>query len=294
MSEKSTFNVCDIDSGRMQFIPKTKTIDDHRPFGITWHEDNLFIAQPTSILRFKMFSPLAYHAQSLWYGIHQILYYDNLLWTVSPRLNAIHRIKPDGTHHDFFFPNDSRVSPTLPAHFLNRSRLNYVEGDENHYNALFIKEDRLYLSAHNHDQSSFLAVYKYPELQPIQRYENMGKQIHNICVEGDEIWTLDSLGSRALVSTEGRSIPIGQDGQFVRGLAATEKNFILGCFPYDPKRHKRRRGDAWIVVVDRQKGREVKRITVRDMGNINDIRILDEPDLCHGIEPFKNKIYWTR
>ena len=102
---------------------------------------------------------------------------------------------------------------------------------------------------------------------------------------------MDSLGSRSIVSTKGECIKIGTEGQFIRGLAVTKDLFIVSCFPYDPKRHKRRRGESFIVVVDRKKKEIVKKLRVRTIGNINDIRILDEPDLAHGKEPFwSNKL----
>ncbi len=289
MNEKNALSVCDLNTGDVTHISNRTIVEDHRPFGITWQDDKLYIAQPTSIVLLnKRLEHPVITLHGLWYGIHQILARDGKLWMISPRLNAIEICDLKTRDFSYFTLEDHKLRKLIPAECYLQDRLKF-SNDISHYNSIFIKDDRLYVSAHNHAKPSFISEYSYPDLKFIKRHEKLGKQIHNIYVENDEIFTLDSLGSQSIVSTKGECIKIGTKGQFVRGLAVTKELFIVACFPYDPKRHTRRQGESFIVVVDRKKKEVVKKLRVKDIGNINDIRILDEPDLAHGNAPFWSK-----
>lgn len=286
MNEKNALSICDSDTEEIVHVPNKITIDDHRPFGITWDESRMYVAQPTSVLSFsKSLKTPQVVTKGMWYGTHQILHKYGKLFMVSPRIEAV-VIYGEG----YFLPGKG-VQPELPAHFKDKDRLNYAE-DVHHYNSIFVQEDRMYLSAHNHDKPSFIECYSYPDFKLLHTWGGLGRQIHNVYVEDGEIFYLDSLGSRAIRSTKGLHIPVGQEGQFVRGLAVTPEVFVVGCFPYDPVRHKRRTGHAFLVIVDRKKQKVKKRIRVENVGNINDIRILDVPDLAHGNPPFWNEKSW--
>lgn len=287
MNEKNTLSICNTSNAEVIHVPSKTTVEGHRPFGITWNKKNIFVAQPTHIISLnKTLEQNVIMLHTLWYGIHQILAKDDKLWMVSPRLNALKIYDFKTTHLSYFSLHDNKMYKNrVPAEFYCKDRLTY-KNDISHYNSIFIKDDRLYVSAHNHDSPSFISEYKYPDLKFIKRHENLGKQIHNVYVEKDEIFTLDSLGSRSIVSTKGMCIKVGKEGQFIRGLAVTKEFFVVGCFPYDPKRHSRKDGESFIALVDRNKKEVVKRFRVKDIGNINDIRIADEPDLAHDIPSF--------
>lgn len=269
MNPKNNLNICDTETEEVIPVPLINSRPEHRPFGISWWEDKLLIAQPTAILQFnkRLKSPQII-LDHLEFGIHQITVKDNCLWMVSPRINGLQRYNLLTRQLDNFLPHGKK----------NR--------DVHHYNSILIKEDKLYLSAHNNNLPSFISVYSYPELKLLTKHEDLGRQIHNIYIEDNEIYTLDSLGTQAIISTKGKYIPVGKKGEFIRGLAVTPQNFIVSCFPYSPAREFRREGKSDLVIIDRKDGKVSKRISVGNTGNINDIRILDEQDLAHDLKPF--------
>jgi len=252
-------------------VPKFKN-HDLRPFGITWDNNHFYIAQPTHIIKLgKNLKSQEICLDNLTYGIHQILNKDGFLWMVSPRLNAIKRYSWKRKYMEYFFNHKWHPDPPPIK-------------DINHYNSIFISSKDLLLSAHNHNQPSFIERFTYPNLKFIKKYQ-IGRQIHNLFLENQEIlFTLDSL-AQSLVSTNNDKIQIGMPGQFIRGLAICEDYYIIGRFAFNGVRSDRKEGDAELVIVDRKSRNIVNVVKIHGIGDINDIRILDKKDYASCNKP---------
>ena len=289
MNEKYVLGECDTKTKKINLTPTPMIIEDHRPFGITWDRKygSIFIAQPTSIWEFDFnlnFKKII--VQNLWYGLHQITAFEKDLWIVSPRINGLQKIDFQGLHKDFFFPSTEKMTPNLPNSFKNKDRLSYDE-DISHYNSILFHKNHLYLTAHNHG-SSFIEIFDQ-EFKKKRTINEIGTQAHNVLVD-DTIWWVDSLGKKAIVSEDGQSIKIGKDGDFIRGLAGTKEYFITSKFNYSKKRENRRIGNSEIIIVQRNPLKIVEKITIEGIGNINDIRITDIPDLAHNVLPISKSM----
>lgn len=284
MNERYILGVCDTKTRKTDLIPTPQIIEDHRPFGITWHrgKGSIFIAQPTSIWEFDFdlkFKKVI--AEKMWYGMHQMTSFGGELWIVSPRLNGLQKIDFNGRHKGFFFPGSEKINQNLPESFKEKDRLTYQE-DACHYNSILFHKNNLYLMAHNHG-TSFIEVFDQ-QLKKKRTINGIGTQAHNILVD-DVVWWVDSLGRKAIVGEDGQIATIGKDGDFIRGLAGTKDYFFTSKFNYATKRENRRIGDAELVVVQRNSMRVIDRIKIEGVGNINDLRIMDVPDLGHNVLP---------
>ncbi len=282
MNINYVFGICDIATGKVEMIETPMIIDDHRPFGVTWCRGRVFLAQPTSIWEFD--SRLNFKkvlVRDLWYGLHQMTCFEKALWVVSPRLNGIQRFNLDGEARGIFFPSKEGVYG-LPESFRGKDKLTYQE-DISHYNSIMFHDGMIYLTAHNHDKPSKIEIFN-KNLKLVRTLSKIGRQAHNVLID-DGIWWIDSLGERSLVCEDGRKVKIGGDGDFVRGLAGTQDYFFTAKFPYCEKRTGRRQGDAELVVINRGSLKVENRIKLAGVGNINDLRIMDETDLGHNVSP---------
>ena len=277
-NRKSVFNV--FENGKIKKIHNDNFQDFHRHYGLTWNRKNIFVSQQTNILEYdKNFNFTRVVTNETHSGTHQILYKDDIIWVVSTNTNCIHRIHLNGKK-DYFLPLEG-IYNKLPSELE----------DTNHYNSILIIDDKLYISAHNRYEPSYILVYHYPSLRLIHRIEGIGRKIHNILVIKDEIFTLDSGGTQSLISNKGFSLKLGNPDQFLRGMACSEDYIFAGCFPWSEDRKIRTGGDSEIVIIDRKSMEISERITVKDVGNINEIRLLDRFDYCHYNAPLLAKIF---
>jgi hypothetical protein len=288
MSEKYVLGVCDTKTKKIDLIPTPRVVEDHRPFGITWHrgQGSIFITQPTSVWEFDFdlnFKKVI--AENLWYGLHQMVSYGGNLWAVSPRINGIQKMDFFGRHKGFFYPATAQSSYELPESFKDKDRLSYHE-DVSHYNSILFHKNNLYLTAHNHG-TSFIDVFDQ-NLNKKRTIHGIGVQAHNVLVD-DVVWWVDSMGRKAIVSEDGKVIKIGEEGEFIRGLAGTKDYFFTSKFMYSKKREGRKVGDAEITIVQRSSMRIIDKITIKNSGNINDLRIMDVPDLGHNVPPISTQ-----
>jgi len=65
----------------------------------------------------------------------------------------------------------------------------------------------------------------------------------------------------------------------------TSKHFIVATSEF-LARGERHTGDSWIAVIDRERKVAVDEIHLRDTGSINDLRLIDEYDYAHGVDPY--------
>ena len=257
---------------------------EDRPFGITWDQDNLYIATPRRILVFdKHFKYQRTLLDNLTPGIHQILLYDERLWMVSPRLNCVKIYSFKDGSMKYFLPEEQIVQTTKPKQKPIPGRTKYIY-DLHHFNSILIKKDKLYISAHNFDKPSYVMVFGYPDLKLKYRIR-LGKKIH--CIgDDDAMYVCDSSGSRCVISDRGHKIAMGADSKdFLRGMVITSSHICATHFPFQVERAERHNGNSYLTVLDRSNSQRVQ-YPLKNVGNVNDLRVLDEYDFAHGIGVF--------
>jgi hypothetical protein len=295
--DDAVFSVFDTETKQLRHYPAIPGIplelSEDRPFGITWSQDELYVATPGRILVFdRQFKYKKTLLENLNFGIHQILLYDERLWMVSPRLNCLKIYSFKDGSMKYFRPKEQTISTGKPEKVIVPGRENTPQCryayDWHHYNSILIKEDKLYLSAHNFNLPSFLMVFSYPGLV-LQETIEMGWKIHDIGVD-DAVYVCDSSGSRKVISNKGHAIPMGAhyEQSFLRGMVLTATHVCATHFPFNPKRADRRNGNAYLSIVDRKTG-DKQEYELKDVGNVNDLRVLDEYDFAHGIKSFRGK-----
>ena len=279
----STYNYFAVFDTRHEFTRKID-IGKGKYFGISWNESLLYVTvgvrlakgeehgkKVNRILCFDKNFNLKTELFNLGYDIidiHQILLKDGVLWIVNTGKNRI----------DKFNLKTKKIKSWYPIRYKRNV-------DINHFNSILIKEKFLYIVAHNRKKPSLVLVYKYPRKR-LKKKIILGKQAHNIYIDGDEIYVCDSLGTGNVISNRGNIFHIGKN--YVRGLACSKNKFFVGVSKKAP-RNERQIGDCQIYEFNRETKELNKIYKLEGAGNIYDIRILDEFEYCHNNKPFLRK-----
>jgi hypothetical protein len=307
--------VLDLLSGATREIPSHPSFYDAtvkgrtacRSFGITWCEDELFIVNNRKLLVFN--NQLEYvrtEVTPLQVNMHQLSYHAKRVWAVSPWTNSLIGIvpasrmsSPEGPAPRDFYPsfdltggNASEFEQApLELHLIEGNLdlyhpRNEPENDTYHFNSLLWAEEYLFIAAHCFLQPSFILRCHTTSLRLDTVKENAGFSIHGLAMDGDELFWI-STNTSEIRSSHGVVFPIFRNG-YARGLAMTRDYFVVAISETLP-REQREGGDSWIQVMERQSGDVVAEYHLRDTGNINDLRLLDEHDYAHGMKPFYEK-----
>lgn len=266
--------ILDLKTGKEVRLEKDG-ISRARMFGITYDTDRIYLASERRIASYdKYFKKGRIILNNEGWGLHQIIRHKNALWAVSCRTNGIYKINiPSYTYKHFFLDRHLNLLDQNP----------YVK-DTNHINCIYFNQGHLYLSCHNNDNPSFILKYKHPGMILKGQYV-LGDWIHNMLITPNKIWTLDSAGTRSLISTKGERIKLGNEKHFLRGLCATPEWFIVGKMPFNKHRHERLMGDSEVLMISRKSRKVESKFKLQDTGEIDDMRLLDTYDLCHGRKP---------
>lgn len=271
MNQNYLVSIYDVINKELIHVQNKITMPIHRPFGITFNNSDIYIAQSTGIIVLNENLEQKLLLENLWHGIHQILVKDEHLFIVSPYMNCL-KIYNLITNNMNYFKLKELSFSEFPERFIGKDKLSFSY-DLNHFNSIFINENRVFLTAHNHQFPSFILELTYPDLKLIEKHENLGKCIHNVYVENNEIFYLDSMGSKTIRSTKGANVHVtNKDKMFLRGFDVTEDYFVVGMSP-EATRHERLSGNACIVIVDRKNNQIVEEITIENVGSINDLKI---------------------
>ena len=259
-------------------VSPTPTIKDKR-FGITWDSNFVYVARNNEIIALnKQLRYVTTVMDDLTPGVHQISCDQHgLLWIVSSSTDAILAQDLNTGDRMTFFPHTGEVHK------------GFVDGGhKHHYNSILIDPPAIYIAAHNLDEPSSLVRCTYPSpfMDVTDTWRKMGRHIHNIA-KLDALYTLDSFGSRHIVSTiPHHSISTGAlQGDYARGMACCGRYFYVGLFPCNPgNRAERMTCRSRIAVINRN-GFVEKFIDLGHTGDINDIRLTTLFDFCHMVQP---------
>jgi len=203
---------------------------------------------------------------------HQIECHGNHVICANSGLNCITVFAPDLTvrHHH-----------PVQAHF------DILPGGRkgNHFNSVHVSGEIVHVLAHNYDRLSTIWLFTWPEFQLINVLATGAEWAHNVMVSGDDWWICNSRAGALYSVREKRDIwklEDEGDGVFItRGLAATESLLFVGLTTVAP-RWDRKTCDAGLCVLDRQSLRVIHRFRFPGIGGIHEVRLLDQPDACHG------------
>ncbi|GAA0133980.1 hypothetical protein YSY43_08200 [Paenibacillus sp. YSY-4.3] len=156
-----------------------------------------------------------------------------------------------------------------------------------HLNSVFIKDDNLYVIAHRFNKGSWLGVFSYPGMQLLE-IDNLGPAtgLHNIWItdQGQKISCDSNKGS--LIDLD-KKTPLWVSGApiFTRGLAAHGDYIVVGE-SQQTGRDLRRSSMSGLWIVDRRNWKTIDHICLGPYGAVNEVRLLDVPDLAHHKVPF--------
>ena len=158
-----------------------------------------------------------------------------------------------------------------------------LRDDRSHFNSLLWSGGHLFVSAHNFKATSFISRYDAATLRLHSVIQDAGFAIHGLALDWDELLWI-STDTAELRSSLGLRLPLYRRG-YARGFAVTRDYFVVAISQF-LGRDKRHGGDSWIEIIDRRLGTLVDELHLAETGSINDLRLLDEYDHAHPVEPF--------
>jgi len=128
-------------------------------------------------------------------------------------------------------------------------------------------------------------------LQSIQRKIRIGKDLHNVFINGKMLYTLSSAEGDLLevdLSTNKvtRRTAIGM---WPRGFAATKDFFLVGVST-KIDRSNRPDGRSEVHLVDRHTLRVLDKVCIDNVGVIYDVRVTSEKDAAHNSYTFPGRL----
>lgn len=151
-----------------------------------------------------------------------------------------------------------------------------------HLNSVFVRGDRLWVLAHNHNRGSHLLEFSWPGLELLNTHPTAAHHAHNV-------WA-DQEGNILICDSTGPSLHEVRSARIVwkpsianvmtRGLACSGNRVFVGMSRF-VSREGRANSDGGVWVLDRSTWQEIDFIPLPGAGNIHEIRIVDQPDECH-------------
>jgi hypothetical protein len=191
----------------------------------------------------------------------------------------------------------NRITIYDPAsHFHRDLRINDINhdvmGHENkcgeHFNSVFIKNDRLYVLAHGFEKQSYVLEYTFPGCELVRRQDASQKTgMHNIWVDDDGRMISCNSPSGELVDIKSDEVIWRGAAVHSRGLAVSRDHIILGDSEIG-KRENRVYSQTGLWLIDRRSMKTLDYIPLGPYGVVFDIRLLDVPDEAHHGKTFKN------
>lgn len=181
------------------------------------------------------------------------------------------------------------IDPSTPGHFhevgiserrWDRLSLEGPLGD--HLNSIFEHEGKLYAIAHGHNAGSSLAVFSYPELVLLSVTPVVARTgLHNVFVSNpDQILSCHSEAGAVIDIASGTLLWEAGTPIYTRGLAATDDLILIGE-SMKTGRDLRRSSMSGLWIIDRRTWRAIDYMALGPFGVVNEVRIIDEPDLAH-------------
>lgn len=160
-----------------------------------------------------------------------------------------------------------------------------------HFNSVYFKDNHLYLLAHNHEEPSFILKLSWPDLKVVERIDTLARWAHNVWLtDRNQLIVCNSM-NRSIDDVVSGSVlwRATEHNTITRGLACAGDLVFVGCSGYAARGY-RTESDGGIWILDRRNWQQLDFISMPFAGNIHDIRVLDEIDECHELQPFERPI----
>ena len=259
----------------------------HRPFGISWNKDNLFVANRKNLLVYGKDWKLEHFMEDvLDENTHQITWWRNKIIITMSRLDCVQIMGENGEDKEYYRPfvGWSKEQFSWAGTYVT-SRPDKPK-DLFHINSVVVVDDILYIMMSNskHANSSItrksqiLALnLKTREVEKL--YTPDAKNAHGLYVNGKEFGILDTRRHRVLLGDDVISKTSWDKKVWLRGITGDEKDIVVGVSYSKKDREERGKGDANLVSITNRK--ISNQYTVKDIGAINDIKRIDGVDFSH-------------
>jgi hypothetical protein len=255
-------------------------------YGVTWNQTGSQLVLCHSGVDHNSFVDLATYAtseqgyltiggQKTWQFLsapHQILWVDDMIVITNTGRNALVKLNPR---------DHSIVQHRYDA--ILWDRLSSTSFDGAHLNSLYRKDDTLYAVAHNFNKGSHILELDWPSLeQKGRRGVRNATGIHNLWIdESGRFIVCDSNKGALIDANTAETLWSNRSaGCYTRGLAATDKLVLVGHSDTSP-RADRSSSESGLWILDRRDFRVLDYQYLGHFGAVQDVRIVDEPDLCH-------------
>ena len=157
-----------------------------------------------------------------------------------------------------------------------------------HFNSVFVKDDRLYVLAHAFTRQSYVLEYSFPDCQLIQKH-NITNRVgcHNIFVDATGNMLTCSSNSGELLDIKSNQVIWSGSASFLRGLAVTTEMIVVGDSEIASYKN-RNTTQCGLWLIDRKSLKTLDYVPLGHYGACHDVRILDVADEAHNGIRFKN------
>ncbi len=272
----------DLESGKVNII------EANRPeyYGISWWENSdFFVLSHSGLANDSLLSVESYinsekgylsfgktQTQYFLSQPHQIICAPNN-WVIATNTgrNCISLYDPNNGFH-----KDIRIND------IHWDRLGKDNTCGEHFNSVFLKNDRLYVLAHRFKKNSHVLEFSYPDCTLLERYEIKQRSgLHNIWVDddGNMIACHSDAGELIEVKTN-ETIWASGSSYYSRGLAATKDIIIVGDSVITT-RENRKTSPSELWIIDRKTLNTLDYLSLGPFGSVHEVRIIDVPDEAH-------------
>jgi hypothetical protein len=279
------FVIChDTSSGKSEILESGRG----NYYGITWSPTGLEVVLSHSGVDGQLLVDLASYAtsergyltiggQSTWQFLsapHQILWVDDTIVVTNTGRNALAKVNPR---------DHSIIQHRYDAVIWDR--LSSTSYDGAHLNSLYHSGDTLYAVAHNFNKGSFILELDWPTLTEKRRWPvRDATGVHNLWIdEAGCFITCDSNNGTLIDAGNADVLWSSQRQGYARGLAVAGETMVVG-HSEKSTRGDRRFSETGLWILDRS-FRTLDYQYLGHFGGVQEVRIIDAPDLCHHGKP---------
>ena len=240
----------------------------HRPFGLTWNKEQIFISNRSNLLIYNSQLKLTECIKGvLDVNTHQMTQHKNRIISTMTRKDCVKFINLEDRSSELYHIDRGWVSDAET-----------LERETYHINSLLVKDNLLYIMLHNFGlRTSQILVLNLETKEKERVIETKAIAAHNIYLNGDTIG-FNNTGDGSVTIGSQSIIRPSWMGHFLRGMAGDETQIAIGHFG-KKYREERSRGASYVCVLENNKFKHHCRID--GIGVINDIRRIDGKDYCH-------------
>lgn len=236
-------------------------------YGITRYNDRWYVCQHSGkyskIISFLFNPEVGYdkvadmreECVGLFKGVHQIDVYKDKLYIVDTLSNKLIVKELNG--------KEFHVNPNKKV----KSRVK----ENNHFNSVFIKDDNIYILAHNGttqpERKSEIYVLDRESLKIKDVLPLEGRESHNIYLHKEKFLYCNSINGEIIFDS---NVVFKKTDSFLRGLAVTENRFVVGGSQL-AERSERKNTSCNLYFLDRE-WNLVNEICIDEIGQIYEIR----------------------